>query len=152
MVAGAKGISITGQTSWSLDYVNVFNFSTNTPALSDSHITHARPSTRSMGACYAWIPDGSSDEGGGTGGADIGANILYRYQDGVLTTTPLWDQNSGKFPCGAAVTGVNDVAGSSCFDVHQRLHINTGRLCVPCGLWHRDASAHADWQFCHVYL
>ncbi len=29
-------------------------------------------------------------QGKGQNGADIGANILYEYQDGVLTNQPLW--------------------------------------------------------------
>ena len=57
------------------------------------------------------------------GVGDIGANILYRYQDGVLTGVPLWDTGTGRFPCGVQVDGVNNIAGSSCFDVHTRLHV-----------------------------
>ena len=41
----------------------------------------------------------------GDGGADIGATILYRYQDGVLTNMPLWNPTTGKFPHGALVAG-----------------------------------------------
>jgi len=37
-----------------------------------------------------FIPSSSALEGAGSGGADIGANILYQYVNGTLTTTPLW--------------------------------------------------------------
>src|SRR4029453_9532292 len=60
-------------------------------------------------------------------------NILYRYQDGVLTDEPLWDPETGRFPCGAMVAGFNDMAGSSCFDVHERLNINTHGCPFPAG-------------------
>jgi hypothetical protein len=62
--------------------------------------------------------------GVGKNGEDIGANILYRCQDGVLTEQPLRDPATGEFPHGAIVTGVNDVPGASAFNVHQRLHVS----------------------------
>jgi hypothetical protein len=39
---------------------------------------------------YLFIPPHSPLRGSGQGGKDIGATILYRYQDGVLTHQPLW--------------------------------------------------------------
>ena len=39
---------------------------------------------------YLFIPPNSSLKGAGQGGSDIGATIIYRYQDGVLTNQPLW--------------------------------------------------------------
>jgi len=36
------------------------------------------------------ISANSPSKGTGENGSDIGANIQYRYQDGVLTTEPLW--------------------------------------------------------------
>lgn len=71
-------------------------------------------------------------KGAGTGGADIGANIVFRYDDGgTLGATRLWDPATGAFPCGATVSGINDRAGASCFDVHQRLHVGGGACKVP---------------------
>ena len=57
--------------------------------------------------------------------------VRRRYQDGTLTTQPLWDRATGAFPCGAVVSGVNDVAGTSCFDVHKRLNVNTNGCSFP---------------------
>ena len=96
-----------------------------------------------IGACYVWLPDGSPLKRQGTEiegtttdppeRHDIGANVLYRYEttiepDGTLTTElmtdqPLWDPETGAFPHGAKIGGVNDIAGSSAFDVHKRLHV-----------------------------
>ncbi len=70
-------------------------------------------------------------KGAGVGGADIGANVLYRYGNGVLTTQPLWDLITGAFPRGAIVRGVNDIPGSSLFDVHKRLNVNTNGCFLP---------------------
>jgi len=86
-----------------------------------------------LGTCKVWIPDNSPMKRAGKNGADIGANVLYRYENGVLTTQPLWDPVTGQFPCGAIVPGVNDIAGSSCFDVHQRLNVNTNGCPFPAG-------------------
>ena len=84
-----------------------------------------------LGACIVFVPDGSPMKGAGDGGADIGANVLYRYQDGEPTTEPLWDATTGAFPCGAVVAGVNDTPGSACIDVHERLHVNSGGCSLP---------------------
>ena len=39
---------------------------------------------------YLFIPPNSPLNGAGQGGRDIGASIIYRYQDGVITNQPLW--------------------------------------------------------------
>lgn len=39
---------------------------------------------------YLFVPPNSPLKHAGQGGSDIGANIIYRYQDGVLTNQPLW--------------------------------------------------------------
>jgi hypothetical protein len=39
---------------------------------------------------YLFVPACSPLKHAGQGGTDIGANILYRYQNGTLTTQPLW--------------------------------------------------------------
>ena len=93
-----------------------------------------------FGTCYAWVPIGSPLKGAGLGGEDIGANVLYRYVNGVeMTNQPLWNLNPapgehlGAFPHGAKILGVNDIAGSSAFDVHERLHVNTNGCAFPEG-------------------
>lgn len=83
------------------------------------------------GECIVFVPDESNMSGAGRGGADIGANILYRYVDGKLTDAPLWDPQTGAFPHGAVVEGINDVPGESLFDVHERLNVNTNGCTLP---------------------
>lgn len=89
-------------------------------------------STHNMGTCKVWVPDGASGKGKGIGGSDIGATILYRYVNGVLTTVPLWDPRTGEFPYGAEdADGTNRVPGESLFDIHKRLNVNTGGCSFP---------------------
>jgi hypothetical protein len=83
--------------------------------------------------CIAWVPDLSNMKRAGLNSADIGANIIYRYQDAALTGTPLWDSSTGAFPCGAVVTGVND-GTSRCSNVQTRLNINQNGCALPIGV------------------
>lgn len=137
LVAGltpGRGFHITGFTTWSGDEVisngNGTAFNPATP----SNWTNTSTSAHLMGTCKAWVPTGALGKGAGTGGSDIGATILYRYVDGVLTTTPLWDPVTGEFPHGAAdPDGINRVAGQSLFDIHTRLNIDTGGCSFPSG-------------------
>lgn len=89
------------------------------------------PAPTNLGSCLAWIPSSSNLHAAGSGGADIGATILYRYDQGILTSQPLWDINSGEFPHGAFVAGVNDIAGASAYDVHRRVNVNTNGCSFP---------------------
>jgi hypothetical protein len=84
-----------------------------------------------FGACKVFVPATSPMKGAGSGGADIGANILFRSVDAGLTPQPLWDPVTGAFPCGALVPGLNDVPDASCFDVHVRLDVNTPACPLP---------------------
>lgn len=137
LVAGVtpgRGFHITGFTTWTGDEVisngNGTAFSPPTP----SNWTNTATGAHSMGTCKAWVPTGALGKGAGTGGSDIGATLLYRYVDGVLTTTPLWDTTTGAFPYGADdPDGVNRVAGQSLFDFHTRININTGGCPFPAG-------------------
>jgi hypothetical protein len=128
LVTGASsGLNIDSNFSRTLTNVNVSNSGSNTPS---SGFTTTNPN---LGNCRVFIPDGSPMKGKGTNGADIGANVLYRYQNGVLTNQPLWDPSTGQFPHGATVAGLNDVAGQSAFDVNQRLNVNANGCLLPTG-------------------
>jgi hypothetical protein len=81
--------------------------------------------------CIVYVPAGSNMKGAGKNGADIGANIVYRYQNGVLTNQKLWNQTTGQFPCGAIISGINDIAGTSCFDVNKRLNVGVNGCPIP---------------------
>ena len=115
-----------------LDFSNSFGNATNYSS-GTSGRTNSTSIDPQLGTCKVWIPATSPMKGAGAGGADIGANVLYRYQDGVLTNQPLWDTITGEFPHGAIVAGVNDIAGSSAFDVNKRLNVNTNGCSFPAG-------------------
>ncbi len=118
-------------TTWSVDRLRSYNVPGWSPGLGDGHYTNVTTSDPGMGTCRVFIPATSNLKGAGTGGTDIGANIVNRYQDGILTMTPLWDTVTGKFPCGASIAGVNDIAGSSCTDVNERLNVNFNGCTLP---------------------
>jgi hypothetical protein len=71
-------------------------------------------------------------KGAGKGGADIGANVLTRYEGGEPTQKPLWDPASGRFPCGAVVPDINDGA-KRCANLHERLNVNRNGCSFPPG-------------------
>jgi hypothetical protein len=121
------GLSVNGL----FQHLNSFNHTTADYAV--ANLQNAITIDPQLGSCKLWIPDNSPMKRRGANGADIGANVLYRYENGVLTTQPLWNPVTGEFPHGAIVPGINDIAGSSAFDVHQRLNINTNGCSFPIG-------------------
>lgn len=122
-----SGSTYTGNNNRS--YSSAANFS---PALPGNWGT-TYTNDPNMGTCKVWVPATATGKGQGTGGTDIGANILYRYQSGVLTSVPLWDPVTGEFPHGATVDGINNVAGKSLFDFHLRVNVNSGGCSFPAG-------------------
>lgn len=108
-------------------------YSPSTPNASIVNPFTDAPTNMGSGACYAYVHDDSNLKNQGSGGGDIGANVLFRYTNGVLTTDPLWDTVTGEFPYGAVIAGINNVAGDSLFDIDDRLNINTVNCPFPDG-------------------
>ena len=148
------GFHISEQDDWKLDYVNAFGNGTNfSPPATDPHITNEKTIDPLLGACKVFIPPcpggaptcaSSPMKGTGKGGADIGANVLYVYQDGTLTATPLWvatpppSYTGTTFPryfkgCGAIIAGVNSDPAISCVGIASRLNVGTGGCSLPLG-------------------
>lgn len=87
-----------------------------------------------FGSCRAWAPEGSPLRGAGAEGRDIGARVVLRYENGRQTDVPLWDPDTGAFPCGAVVEGVNDEAshpGATCASVHERFGVGVAGCAPP---------------------
>jgi hypothetical protein len=124
------GFLFVGQSSFAVDYGRVYNNGTDFSPY-DGHVTNSTQQDGKLGACMVYLPSASPLKGTGKNGNDIGANVLYRYEYGSLTDKPLWDSSTGQFPCGGLVDGINDVAGSSCFDVHRRLNVNVDGCPLP---------------------
>lgn len=74
------------------------------------------------GSCVVYLPEASNMKRAGANAGDIGANVVYRHEHGAPTKKKLWESGSGRFPCGAIVTNINDLTGKSCRDVHERLN------------------------------
>lgn len=139
---GGYGIRNVRQDEWLVEYSNAYDneqgdFEPNDELGDDrGNLRHSMsvPPTKmglGEGECIVYVPEDSNMKGAGKDGADIGANILYRYQNGELTQQPLWNAEMGAFPHGALVEGMNDRPGNSLFDVHQRLNVNTNGCRLP---------------------
>lgn len=130
------GFFVTAQSNWLLTYPNSFgNTTAFNPSAADSHITFETTVNPNLGSCKAWLPSNAGIKATGNTGLDQGANILYQYQNGILTSVPLWDTGTNNFTgCGVVVAGVNDVTGTSCTNVDIRLSIGTANGCdYPAG-------------------
>lgn len=128
---GTGVLMSTTLADWSIEVANSFNNTPNYSPASDPRFTDTLSIDAELGACKVFIPTNSPLKGAGTNGSGIGANVLFRYEHGALTDQPLWDPLTGQFPCGAIVPGVNDQDGESCFDVHQRLNVDTDGCFLP---------------------
>jgi hypothetical protein len=126
------GFRAMGQVDWSFSRCNAFGPTTSF-APRDAHVVNSTETDPQMGGCYVVVPDASPLKNAGATGAGIGANIAYRIEDGQVTTTKLWDQTTGQFPCGATVAGVNDTtrADVSCIGVAARLHVGAAGCAIP---------------------
>lgn len=121
-----SGFKISNYDLWSGNKLISYNNGTSFKPSLPSNWANTQLTNPQLGSCMAWIPSSSPLSGKGTGGSDIGATILYRYVNGNLTSTPLWDPRTGEFPHGAPdLDGTNRVAGESLFDIHKRLNVNT---------------------------
>ncbi|MGE5445373.1 MAG: hypothetical protein ACM3SR_12360 [Ignavibacteriales bacterium] len=142
------GFSWSGQGTWKIDYSNSYGNGTNySPAMPNANITNSMSINPNLGACKVYIPAGSPMKGKGKNGADIGANIIYRYQGGengtavyLNTAQKLWNQSTGQFPCGATVntSGLNttDLNGATksteaCINVNKRLNVGVNGCPIP---------------------
>lgn len=134
LVAGliGTGFSVSGYNSWGGNKLfSDGNRTAFSPPLPSNWIN---TSTRAhgMGTCKLWVPADAAVKDAKRSEGDIGANILYRYVNGVLTSIPLWNPTTGEFPHGAPdLDGTNRVAGQSLFDFHTRLNVNTGGCLFP---------------------
>lgn len=137
LAGNGKGIGVSlntrsGNWTWKVNHVNIFNFHANFSPVLDGPSLAASFRNPDFGSCYLWLPDASPLKRAGADGADIGANILFRYEYGRLTSIPLWSKD-GDFPHGAIVSELNDVRGNSLVDLKDRLHINENGCSFPSG-------------------
>lgn len=135
------GFRIGAEVEWSLDSCNAYGNAQDWPAEED--IGDSEGNIRSSlsvdggigvgaGECAAYPPATSPLAGAGADGQDIGAAILWRIE-GDTTEQPLWDPQTGAFPCGAVVSGLSDDAATSCTGIHERLNVFTESCPAPPG-------------------
>jgi hypothetical protein len=149
----AYSVDTSAVENWGIDYAVAMatTGTTFSRAAGESRITNeVVTATDQMGNCRVWVPTTATLlKGKGLGNADIGAEVLYAYVNGVLTSTKLWDTgNSGKWlgGLGARINGINTPFSStlkvanadintvtiSAADVHSRLNIMSNG-CLPLG-------------------
>ncbi len=143
---GSPGVSGFAPIQWTVEHSNAAGNQDGEPAQQygtdeaiDDDAGQVRNSTiepvpeigRGVNQCLVYVPAESPMHGRGLNGADIGANVLYRYESGVLTDTPLWDPNTGAFDCGEPVSGLSDDPTRSCSGVHTRLNVNANGCSLP---------------------
>jgi hypothetical protein len=87
--------------------------------------------TSGADSCVAYLGASSALRGAAGIEGDVGANVVFRYVDGVLTKEPLWQPGTGAFPCGAIVAGVNDDPSQSCSGVHERFQVGSADCALP---------------------
>jgi hypothetical protein len=124
------GFRSQGHVDWSFARCNAFG-PTQSFVPRDGHVDDPTEVDPQLGGCLVTVPAGSPLRAAAPGGAGVGANIVYRFDDGQLTPTKLWDQATGQFPCGATVPGVNDRADVSCTGIHTRARVGTGACAIP---------------------
>lgn len=134
LVRGYAGVAFTaeGAEDWSFEHCaaeeplsQAVDFSPN-----DERV-RLPVTTPSNDACVAYLGPNSPLRGAAGAEGDVGANVVLRYVDGVLTKEPLWDPSSGAFPCGAVVPGINDDPSQSCGGVHERFRVGSADCALP---------------------
>ncbi len=119
------GFASTDESSWSFDHCSAFGSMGVGFSPDDAHVTSPVRGDPAMGECTVYVPSDSPLRAASPDGSDIGPSVVDRYEDGELTKTRLWDEQTGAFPCGAVVTGLNDDPTTSCRGAHQVLHVGS---------------------------
>lgn len=117
------------QDDWTGTNVNSFNNSTPYAPASSASWVSKFTTNPGLGGCLVYRPDGSAAKTN-----NWGADVLYRYDEGVLTSTPLWDQTTKQFPHGAIITGVNNGAAfptSSPETIHTIFKVDAVDCALP---------------------
>jgi hypothetical protein len=115
----------------SFDHNAFFNDGTLASVASVTSLIHL--ASNELTGCVLWVGSSASSlKGAASDGGDIGATILYQYQNGSLTSTPLWTTN-GQFAAAGAATadGLNRIPGKSLSDVGTRLNVNQNSCSFP---------------------
>jgi hypothetical protein len=122
----AFGFHSTGQYSWGFTQVN--SFGPTMAFVPNNHLMMGTTNDPQLGGCLVYVPASSPAKAAG-----LGANIVFETVGGQVTTTKLWDQTTGQFPCGAVVSGLNDptFADLSCMGVGARLHVGAMGCPIP---------------------
>jgi hypothetical protein len=127
-----RGFAFVGVGSSSLSFVRAYNNSGGNYEVggyANSNFSTSATNA-SLAGCPVFVPNSATAlKGTGSGGADIGATVLYKSVKGVLDTSiRLWDPSTGKFNANLIGASVNDAdldtRTNSIRDIEKRLHPN----------------------------
>ena len=122
------GFNVKEQQSWEVRRSTTFG--DGREHYDDSNVVEPVEVDPELGTCMVYVPPTSPLAGAATDGGDVGANVLFRYVDRVLTDVPLWTRE-GRFPCFGVAEGVNDDPTTSCAGIHERLSVGTADCPLP---------------------
>jgi len=133
-VRGFNGVAFgaSGAAEWSFEHCAAQAPGTEAVEFSPNDQRVVQPVTApNDDDCLAYLGPSSGLRGAAGADGDVGANVVYRYQDGALTHEPLWDTKTAAFPCGAIVPGINDDPAQSCSGVHERFRVGSEGCPLP---------------------
>lgn len=122
-----------GSGSWQWTWENLVAYGNRIdyfPPVPNAHATNTVKLDPQLGTCRAWVPSQSPLKKA-KGLSDVGASIVYRYKDGQLSDSVLWDPKTREFPHGEVIPELNGVPGESVIDVQQRLNVGTNGCDLP---------------------
>jgi hypothetical protein len=135
LVAGFQSVAFAAmdQMQWGFDhcdaaggYAAAANYVPDDP----QHVTSKVDVMPNLGGCMVYLPAGSPLIGAGAANS-VGANILYRYDHGTLSSSELlWNATTGAFPCGATAQNVNSDPLTGCMGLNlpKRLNVDTSGI------------------------
>ena len=123
------GFSSSGEDGWGFDHCAAIGTGAQTYVPNDARVTSPVAVDPKLGTCLVYLPRGSPLAQAGFEGRPIGGQVVNRYQNGFLTTIPLWNRATGAFPCGDVIADLNGDAYLSCSGVSHRLHVGPAEGC-----------------------
>jgi hypothetical protein len=126
-----SGFQSTGEDQWSFDHCAGIGGNGPVFVPDDARVTARLTADPNLGGCLVYLPAQSPLRGMGLGGRSVGANVVARYQNGLLTDARLWDAATRSFPCGMVVAGSNDDPAVNCVGVSERLQVGTPGCAAP---------------------
>ena len=118
LVANFQAVAFDGEGESTYSFDHCATSGGYNPGMEDyvpgDFVTNALAAPSPLGPCLVYQPSTSPLKNAGVGASgvpvDVGANVVYEYLNGALSSTPLW--TSAGFRCGAQITIAGDDGGA----------------------------------------